>query len=109
VDQQINRYRRVLTQYQQTSRDAWESVWRLLPTIDGAIVRAIDRRHGGTSEEIEDATRFRHQTVSAQIRHMVEGGLLEDSGRRRLNRNGRRCIVWQLVSNPSAAANGSLF
>jgi pyocin large subunit-like protein len=108
-------YRHVLTVYQETSRAAWESVWILLPAVDASIVRVI-ADHGATSAEVEAVTGLKHQTVSAQIRHMVEAGLLEDSGERRVNEGNRRCIVWRLAapreSEPAAVVGptqGSLF
>jgi DNA-binding MarR family transcriptional regulator len=101
------RYRRALAVYRETSREAHESVADVLPTIDAAIVRVIGRRDGATAHEIEHATGYKHQTVSAQIRHMSEAGLLVASGETRRNDTGRRCIVWRLP--PRAGTQGQLF
>lgn len=97
----LHRYGRACQVYQQTSRDAWASVRDAVSTIDAAILRVIVERDGATGSEIELATGLKHQTVSAQIRHMVEGTLLEASGQRRRNTNNRLCIVWQLAPRPS--------
>jgi hypothetical protein len=94
----VDRYRRILAVYQATSAEAWVSIQQSLPQIDGRIVGAILARGGATSAEIEDATGLKHQTVSAQIRHMAEAGILHDTGERRLTHSQRRAIVWHLVA-----------
>lgn len=102
------RYRRVLEVYRETSREALDSVWDVLPAIDQQIVRDIAARDGATSAEIEAATGLKHQTVSAQIRHMAESGLLVDTGARRKNANGRACIVWGLAPRIAPGTPGYL-
>ncbi len=103
-----SRYRQALTAYQDTSRDALESVSAYLPAVDAQIVRYITEQRGATSAEVEAATGLKHQTVSAQIRHMVEAGLLHDSGIRHTNENGRACIVWTLVPRIAPGTPGFL-
>jgi len=90
----VQRYRRVLESYHETSREAWESIADRLSAIDSAIVRTIEARGGATGDEVETDTGMKHQTVTGQIRHLVEGGILRDSGTWRPNQNGRRCVVW---------------
>jgi len=92
-----DRYAKALALYRDTSRQAFTSVLAALPSIDARIVSVIERRSGATCAEIEDATAVKHQTVSAQVRHMVEAGLVADSGTTRKNANGRACIVWALA------------
>lgn len=53
-----------------------------------------DAPAGMTDDEVEEATGWRHQTVSARRRELVLLGLLVDSGRRRLTRSGRGATVW---------------
>lgn len=80
--------------YQSTSRDAYESVKPELGPIDYQIVSWIRSTGGMTSDEIEDKTGFSHQTVSAQIRHLTERGILVKSLLKRKTRSGRAAIVW---------------
>jgi|SRR5215471_5300093 len=49
--------------------------------------------HGATCDEAEVALDLRHETCSARIRELILGGLLVDSGRRRLTRRGRAARV----------------
>lgn len=96
-----NRYVKVygsaLSIYQQTSREAWASVQSALPDVDDRIVKEIINNGGATSDAIELNTGMKHQTVSAQIRHMVEGGLLRESGRVAMTRSGRSAIIWEVA------------
>lgn len=103
-----NRYTRVLATYRETSREALESVWASLPAVDADILRAIETSGGATSDEIEQRTGMKHQTVSAQVSHMASAGLLVDSGERRANGNGRKCIVWALASKVAPGTPGYL-
>ena len=92
------RYTRALAIYRDTSREALASVIECLPAIDARIVRALTEDDGMTCAEVEEWTGLKHQTVSAQIRHMAEAGLLEDSTVRRATPSGRAAIVWRVVS-----------
>lgn len=92
------RYARALAIYRETSRDAWMSFEPYVAATDARILHVI-RDGGATAEEVEAATGLRHQTVSAQIRHMVEGGLLVGSDERRPTRSGRGATVWQLAAH----------
>lgn len=106
-----DRYAPALALYHETSRQAFASVLAALPSVDARIVSVIERRSGATCAEIEEATELKHQTVSAQVRHMVEAGLLVDSGTTRKNANGRGCIVWALAprySGPMPSQPGYL-
>lgn len=49
---------------------------------------------GLTDEQIEVATGWRHQTVSARRRELVIGGFVEDSGLRRKTSSGREAAIW---------------
>jgi len=101
-----DRYAPALALYHETSRQAFASVLAALPSVDARIVSVIERRSGATCAEIEEATDLKHQTVSAQVRHMVEAGLLVDSGTTRKNANGRGCIVWALAPRYSGPMPG---
>lgn len=101
-----DRYAKALALYHDTSRQAFTSVLAALPSIDARIVRCIEQGIG-TCADIEAATDLKHQTVSAQVRHMVEAGLLVDSGTTRKNANGRGCIVWALAPRYSGPMPGT--
>lgn len=92
----MSRYQRVLAVYRETSRLAYQSILPDLPEVDALIVACIHRSGGATSDEVEVATGLKHQTVSAQIRHMCEGGILAPTDNRRPTRSGRLAIVWKL-------------
>jgi hypothetical protein len=83
--------------YQATSREAWQSVLPYLPKVDAEIFGAIAQDGGATSEEVETTLRMKHQTVSAEISHMVDAELLKDGGDRRKTTSGRKAIVWELA------------
>jgi len=78
----------------ETSLEAWKSIHPFLGKVDAKIVELIRRFKGLTSDEIELMTLMKHQTVSAQIRHLSERGILEPSAGRRKTRSGRNAIVW---------------
>ena len=97
----MSNYRRILDVYRAAPSfgDGVAAAMRELPEADREIVRAVVSLCGATAGQIEDLTGLKHQTVSANIRHMVEAGLLEDRGERRTNENHRRCVVWQLAAH----------
>jgi hypothetical protein len=62
------------------------------------IFKLIDRYFSGlTDDELEQATGWRHQTVSARRRELVLLGKVKDSGKRRPTRSGRSATVWEAV------------
>ena len=91
------RYAKARRAYQSTSADAFESMQSYLGPVDDNIMEQISYRHGLTCQEVEMICCLSHQTVSAQIRHLVQGGLLEDSGTKRPTSSGRQAIVWRLA------------
>jgi hypothetical protein len=56
-------------------------------------IRAAGSR-GLTCDEIELHLDMRHQTVSARVYELREGGWIADSGERRPTRSNRRATVW---------------
>ena len=81
----------------ETSIEAWESVKHFLGPVDAKIVHAIIESDGMTSDEVEHRLDLKHQTVSAQIRHLTEKRVLCPSGAKRKTRSGRNAIVWTLA------------
>ena len=64
-------------------------------TKQARVYREIKwNRSGMTDDEIEVATGWRHQTVSARRRELVKLGAIRDSGERRNTRSGRKATVW---------------
>ena len=49
---------------------------------------------GRTCDEVEDAMSERHQTISARINELRDGGLIVDSGFRRKTRSKRKAVVY---------------
>lgn len=87
-----------MIEYRDTSRDAWDSFDAVSGDLDREILVTIRRHHpaGITCDAIEVAIDRKHQSVSGNLRHLVERGLVEDSGERALIRSGRTAILWVL-------------
>jgi hypothetical protein len=79
-----------------TSQEAAESLTDDLGRLEGLVLNHIITRgeHGATDDELEVALGLSHQCASARRRTLVLKGLVKDSGRRRINRSGRRGAVW---------------
>jgi hypothetical protein len=55
--------------------------------------------HGRTDEELQDILGMDPSTERPRRVELVEGGWLEDSGKRRPTRSGRQAIVWQVTDD----------
>lgn len=80
-----------------TSSDAADSLDEsLLSRLRAKVFALIDMRgeRGATCDEIEMALDLRHQTASARVRELVLGGLIFDTGKRRITRSGRGARVY---------------
>lgn len=82
--------------YQQTSKDAYESVKPYVPTIKERVYDVIASygSDGMTTDEIEGYLNLAHQTVSPRVLELRQDGLLKDSGEKRKTISGRKAIVW---------------
>jgi predicted transcriptional regulator len=92
--------------YQQTSRDAFES-FRLHAsdiTLDEQILSALSWSGGATCQAVEEAIKRDHQSVSGNMRHLVENGFVRPSGRYGKTRSGRKAIIWARVPESSKVA-----
>lgn len=98
------RYHKARRAYRDTSWDAWQAFQAHLGAVDARIVRFIRADGPLTADAIEIRTGLRHQTVSAQIRHLVDAGILCDSGIRGRTQTGRSAIAWALVPPDDATA-----
>jgi transposase len=56
-------------------------------------IRASGHR-GMTCDEIEQILDMRHQTISARVNELRNGGWIVDSGIRRPTRSNRNAVVW---------------
>ncbi len=91
-----------------TSRAAAGSILSASKSMRARVYRMIVERgeFGVTDDEIESALGLRHQTASARRRELVIAKLIEDSGRTRATRSGRKATVWVLIPQEP---QGSLF
>lgn len=61
------------------------------------ILAAIRENGPMTSDDLEVFLEKSHQTISAQIRKLVQGGDLQNSGEMGSTRSGRPAIRWGIV------------
>ena len=85
-----------MTNIQDTSREAYESVNRANDTLYSRVLGWLEDSPS-TCDEIEVGLEGRHQSVSSRIRKGVQDGLIKDSGEKRETRTGRKAIVWRLA------------
>lgn len=92
--------------YRQTSRAAWESMIGPGADLDRAIMEALtstaDPGDGMTCQEIEAITGRSHQSVSGNLRHLVEAGLVEPTGAFGVTASGRRAMTWRPTARAMA-------
>ena len=84
--------------HRHTSREAYDSMAGALSgALDIRIMRQL-RRHtpagGVICEHIETALGRKHQSVSGNLRHLVEGGLAAATSNHGTTSSGRRAIKW---------------
>lgn len=83
-------------EYQETSRQAHESVKEHKPSIQQNILEMIKQNGTMTCYEVEVTLNLKHQTASASITHLKKKMLIEDSGERRKTESGRNAIAWKV-------------
>lgn len=84
----------------ETSLEAYKSQKDKAPVDAAKILAHIikeDQSDGATCDEIEVSLSLSHQTASARVRDLFQGGLIMDSGLRRKTRTGRKATVWRVV------------
>lgn len=57
--------------------------------------------NGFTCDEVEAQTKLRHQTVSARLRELVDGGLLRERAVRRATSSGRKAAPYVVTNRPT--------
>ena len=80
-----------------TSEAAAASLLGDLARLQAAVLDAIVKRGGATSDEVEEALGLPHQTVSARFWELHNRGTIADSGERRRTRAGRMAAVYKLT------------
>ena len=87
--------------YQETSREALQSIAGVTGDVDRNICAALDAAGnvGLTDHETEQRTGYKHQTVSANRRHLVERGVVCKTILRGMLPNGRKAIRWVLATH----------
>jgi len=78
-----------------TSVKAAKSIQPKLQYLEMLVMIYFHTVEGATCDECEVKLNLPHQTVSARINGLVKKGMLFDSGKKRLTRNGRKAIVWE--------------
>jgi len=86
--------------YQPTSREAWRAFIPVAAELDRAICEYLHRNGPSTCQDIELALDRSHQSVSGNLRHLVENGLVEASGDFGKTKSGRRANLWQIRVAP---------
>lgn len=96
--------------YQDTSREAWESMIPVSALLDRAICLELDKAGaaGLTDWEIECRINRGHQSVSANRRHLVERGIVRQTILRGVTKSGRRAIRWVLARHFQASIHGEI-
>lgn len=88
--------------YRDTSREAYDRIKPVSGEIDLAIMAALRAHPAGiTCEAIEAFTDRNHQTVSGNLRHLVERGFVVASGDYGQTKSGRRAILWIVNKAPA--------
>ncbi len=84
--------------YKHTSREAYQAIAPVSGELDRLIINAIcaSMPDGIICEDIELAIGRSHQAVSGNLRHIVERGLVKDSGSKGKTASGRNAIKWIL-------------
>ena len=91
-----------------TSEAAAKAASDEAPTLRRDVLKLIARTddYGLTCDDVEVSMSRSHQTISARIRELAQGGLVEDSGRRRFTRSGRTARVYVATAAGKAAIKG---
>lgn len=95
-----------MTNYQDTSREAWRTFIPFSRQLDTQIMEALQGSASGmTCEEIERTTGRKHQAVSANLSRLKDAGLVMASGRYGKTAANRKAIIW-VVANDLTNARG---
>ena len=89
-----------------TSVSAARSISVITSRLQRTVLLAIHEvgPRGLTSQELADRTGIDFGSVQPRTTELRRRGLIQDSGQRRHNRNGKRAIVWIAAAKPEGAA-----
>lgn len=92
--------------YRETSRLAWRSFVPLSATLDRDIMVALVNAgdEGLICQEIEARIGRSHQSVSGNLRHLAERGLVRHNGKHGLTTSNRRAMKWVVATDEQLAA-----
>lgn len=92
--------------YQETSRAAWHDFIPETAELDFAIVNTLAAfgDDGLICQEIETIIERSHQSVSGNLRHLVERGIVRHNGQHGLTTSGRRAMKWRVSTDAEIAA-----
>ena len=92
-----------------TSAEAAASIAHATGRIQRMVYHAIGEvgARGLTCEELAERLRMERTTCQPRTSELKLLGLIEDSGQRRPNRNGKKAIVWVAAPKPAASAGGA--
>lgn len=82
--------------YAETSGEAYADIKPVLGKVDAQIVGYLSAFGPATCEQLETELGIRHQTVSAQLCHLRDRGVIEEAGEGRTSR-GRRCGLYRIA------------
>jgi predicted transcriptional regulator len=85
--------------YQETSREAWREFVPASAKLDTQIMECLERNGPMICHDIEIEINRAHHAVSGNLRHLVERGLVENSGEYGKTPSGRRAIKWRIVKS----------
>ena len=81
-----------------TSRAAARSIRGGTQQLHLAIIGHLKVSDGATDEEMQDALEMAPNTQRPRRRELELQGVVEDSGRTRATRSGRKAILWRLTN-----------
>lgn len=110
LDQALSeRHAYVARAARQTSRDAGARAFPRSATNRFRVLESIATGGpvGRTDDEVIVRTGLAHQSVGPRRLELLEGGWIEDSGRKRATRTGAQAIVWVLSQDGQARWAGN--
>ena len=87
-----------------------EAAVRIAPRVTGlrrkALLVLAEAERGSTGEQVAETMDEWLYSVKPRLTELARMGLIEDSGRRQLNRRKRQEIIWQITEKGRTFING---
>ena len=77
-----------------TSADAAAATARAAPILRAAALAVLEKSNGLTADEVVGKLGLSILSIRPRVTELARMGKVRDGGDRRLNRSGRRAIVW---------------